>query len=250
MDKDFAYYKSESATSSSQQTKKFSFMNYAFILTPATKTLGLYYDNRIRMYSERRMSFFHSVVGQPTNPYLRLKVRRDHIIDDALVEVCFQQTFWLLSNLCPKLFWEPFCSLRWDCAGYDVLLRVLWTNCTHPSPFWEDSSCLAHWEMPLLSWYLVVHHHVHENPLLLPILSKVNSLHILTYILLRSAKSFTCPFCWGFLNEYCMCFSSLTFFFTIFCRSHLPSFGKLHNICWETKYDFLWLCCFCKFIHF
>lgn len=67
MDKDFAYYKSE-------QPKKFSFMNYAFILTPATKTLGLYYDNRIRMYSERRMSFFQSFVGQPTNPYLRLKV--------------------------------------------------------------------------------------------------------------------------------------------------------------------------------
>ncbi|KAJ4451050.1 hypothetical protein ANN_02486, partial [Periplaneta americana] len=86
MDKDYANYKSDSATSSSQQTKKFSFMNYAFILTPATKTLGLYYDSRIRMYSERRMSFYHSVVGQPANPYLRLKVRRDHIIDDALVE--------------------------------------------------------------------------------------------------------------------------------------------------------------------
>ncbi|XP_069679377.1 ubiquitin-protein ligase E3A isoform X2 [Periplaneta americana] len=87
MDKDYANYKSDSATSSSQQTKKFSFMNYAFILTPATKTLGLYYDSRIRMYSERRMSFYHSVVGQPANPYLRLKVRRDHIIDDALVEL-------------------------------------------------------------------------------------------------------------------------------------------------------------------
>lgn len=74
------------------QTKKFSFMYYSFILTPATKTLGLYYDNRIRMYSERRMSFFQTAVGQPTNPYLKLKVRRDHIIDDALVEVfegCF-----------------------------------------------------------------------------------------------------------------------------------------------------------------
>lgn len=69
MDKDFAYYKS-------QQPKKFSFMNYAFILTTATKTLGLYYDNRIRMYNERRMSFFQTVVGQPTNPYLRLKVSR------------------------------------------------------------------------------------------------------------------------------------------------------------------------------
>ena len=67
MDKDFAYYKSE-------QPMKFSFMNYAFILTTATKTLGLYYDNRIRMYSERRMSFFQNVVGQQTNPYLRLKV--------------------------------------------------------------------------------------------------------------------------------------------------------------------------------
>ncbi|KYN30806.1 Ubiquitin-protein ligase E3A [Trachymyrmex septentrionalis] len=80
MDKDFAYYKSE-------EPQKFSFMNYAFILTPATKTLGLYYDNRIRMYSERRMSFLQTVVGQPTNPYLRLKVRRDHLIDDALVEL-------------------------------------------------------------------------------------------------------------------------------------------------------------------
>ncbi|XP_029168736.1 ubiquitin-protein ligase E3A isoform X2 [Nylanderia fulva] len=80
MDKDFAYYKSE-------EPMKFSFMNYAFVLTPATKTLGLYYDNRIRMYSERRMSFLQTVVGQPTNPYLRLKVRRDHLIDDALVEL-------------------------------------------------------------------------------------------------------------------------------------------------------------------
>lgn len=79
MDRDFANYKSEMG--------KFSFMNYSFILTPATKTLGLYFDNRIRMYSERRISFIQSVAGQPSNPYLRLKVRREHIIDDALVEV-------------------------------------------------------------------------------------------------------------------------------------------------------------------
>lgn len=88
MDRDFAYYKSE------LEQRKFSFMNHAFILTPATKTMGLYYDNRIRMYSERRMSFLQSVVrGQPTNPYLKLKVRRDHIIDDALVEVSYSITF-------------------------------------------------------------------------------------------------------------------------------------------------------------
>lgn len=88
MDKDFAYYKSDIPTSVEfNKAKKFSFMNYSFILTPATKTLGLYYDNRIRMYSERRISFFQTAVGQPTNPYLKLKVRRDHIIDDALVEL-------------------------------------------------------------------------------------------------------------------------------------------------------------------
>lgn len=63
---------------------KFSFMNYAFILTPATKTLGLYYDNRIRMYSERRMSFIQTVVGQPTNPYLKLKVCISSVISDTI----------------------------------------------------------------------------------------------------------------------------------------------------------------------
>jgi ubiquitin-protein ligase E3 A len=62
-------------------------MHYPFILTPATKMMGLYFDNRIRMYSERRISILQSVTGQPSNPYLRLKVRRDHIIDDALVEL-------------------------------------------------------------------------------------------------------------------------------------------------------------------
>ncbi|KAJ8958329.1 hypothetical protein NQ318_017475 [Aromia moschata] len=79
MDRDFANYKSELG--------KFSFMHYPFILTPATKTMGLYFDNRIRMYSERRISILQAVTGLPSQPYLRLKVRRDHIIDDALVEL-------------------------------------------------------------------------------------------------------------------------------------------------------------------
>ncbi|XP_017772086.1 PREDICTED: ubiquitin-protein ligase E3A isoform X2 [Nicrophorus vespilloides] len=78
MDKDFANYKGD--------IHKFSFMRYPFILTPATKTLGLYYDNRIRMFSERRNSFLQNVsLGTNTSPYLRLRVRREHIIDDALV---------------------------------------------------------------------------------------------------------------------------------------------------------------------
>ncbi|XP_042898021.1 ubiquitin-protein ligase E3A [Parasteatoda tepidariorum] len=81
MDRDFAYYKADGGN-----TGKFSFMNYSFILTPAVKSMGLYYDNRIRMYSERRMSVLQSIVhGAPPNPYLKLRVRRDHLIDDALV---------------------------------------------------------------------------------------------------------------------------------------------------------------------
>lgn len=37
--------------------KKFTFMLYAFILTPATKVIVLYYDSRIIMYSERRLTY-------------------------------------------------------------------------------------------------------------------------------------------------------------------------------------------------
>ncbi|KOB73457.1 Ubiquitin-protein ligase E3A [Operophtera brumata] len=71
--------------------RKFAFLKYPFILTAATKSLGLYYENRIRMYSERRVSLLHAVVGAaPPMPFLRLKVRRTHIIDDALVEVSEQ----------------------------------------------------------------------------------------------------------------------------------------------------------------
>ncbi|KAG7164827.1 ubiquitin-protein ligase E3A-like isoform X1 [Homarus americanus] len=81
MDRDFAYYKAGSGD-------KFSFLNFPFILTAATKALGLYYDNRIRMYSERRISIYQQVIeGMPANPYLKLRIRRDHIIDDALVEL-------------------------------------------------------------------------------------------------------------------------------------------------------------------
>ncbi len=98
MDKDYTNYKSairiESAGTSSSRCdgkamsdKFFSFMTHPFILTPATKTLGLFYDNRIRMYSERRISLLQAVSGLPPNPYLRLQVRRDHLIEDALMRV-------------------------------------------------------------------------------------------------------------------------------------------------------------------
>lgn len=81
MDKDFTFFKVNAET-------KFSFQTCPFILSVITKNQGLYYDNRIRMYSERRLTALYSMVqGQQPNPYLKLKVRRDHIIDDALVRV-------------------------------------------------------------------------------------------------------------------------------------------------------------------
>uniref|UniRef100_A0A674AP31 Ubiquitin-protein ligase E3A n=1 Tax=Salmo trutta TaxID=8032 RepID=A0A674AP31_SALTR len=81
MDKDFTFFKVDSES-------KFSFQSCPFVLNACTKSLGLYYDNRISMYSERRITALYSLVqGQQLNPYLRLKVRRDHIIDDALVRL-------------------------------------------------------------------------------------------------------------------------------------------------------------------
>ncbi|KAG7262513.1 hypothetical protein CRUP_000004 [Coryphaenoides rupestris] len=81
MDKDFTFYKVDADS-------KFSFQSCPFILNAVTKSQGLYYDNRIRMYSERRITALYSMAqGQQPNPYLKLKVRRDHIIDDALVRL-------------------------------------------------------------------------------------------------------------------------------------------------------------------
>lgn len=80
---------------------KFSFMSHSFILTPSTKTLGLYYDNRIRMYENRRFCLIQTLIGQPTHPYLKLKVRREHVVQDALVEVNTNNKYVSFTN---KLF--------------------------------------------------------------------------------------------------------------------------------------------------
>ncbi|XP_071950487.1 ubiquitin-protein ligase E3A-like [Antedon mediterranea] len=81
VDHDFTHFKNH-------DPDKFSFLNFPFILLPATKNQGLFYDNRIRMFNERRMTVLHSLVqGDQFNPYLKLKVRRDHVVDDALVRL-------------------------------------------------------------------------------------------------------------------------------------------------------------------
>ncbi|XP_055705986.1 ubiquitin-protein ligase E3A isoform X2 [Phlebotomus papatasi] len=87
MDYDYLNYKNMHMDEKNMN-RKFCFMLYSFILTPATKTLALYYDSRIRMYSERRINLFTThLSGQTPNPYLKLKVRREHLIDDALIEL-------------------------------------------------------------------------------------------------------------------------------------------------------------------
>lgn len=81
MDKDFTFFKVDGES-------KFSFQTCPFILNPITKNQGLYYDNRIRMYGERRLTAFYSMMhGREPRPFLELKVRRDHIIDDALIRL-------------------------------------------------------------------------------------------------------------------------------------------------------------------
>jgi len=88
MDRDFAYWKMPDPNMYDKKENKFSFMSHPFILNPATKNQALYYDNRIRMYSERRMNIFQSMFGNPqSSPYLKLQVRRDRIISDSLSEL-------------------------------------------------------------------------------------------------------------------------------------------------------------------
>uniref|UniRef100_W8BJ43 Ubiquitin-protein ligase E3A n=1 Tax=Ceratitis capitata TaxID=7213 RepID=W8BJ43_CERCA len=90
MDRDYLSYRNLSLNPNNEDVH-FSFMLYSFILTPATKVIALYYDSRIRMYSERNSSLYSllnsfadgSELG--ARPDLKLKVRRDNIIDDALI---------------------------------------------------------------------------------------------------------------------------------------------------------------------
>ncbi|GAB1608841.1 ubiquitin-protein ligase E3A-like, partial [Argonauta hians] len=76
---DFSYHKSESSSN------KFSFVNHSFLLTTCSKHTVMYFDNRIHMLNERRTSLIQTLVhGAPTMPYLRLKIRRDSLIESAL----------------------------------------------------------------------------------------------------------------------------------------------------------------------
>jgi ubiquitin-protein ligase E3 A len=89
MDKDFINYRT-----TLDGEPSFAFMLYPFVLTPVVKHRAMYFDNRIRMMSERRTAVLQRLIGEPTShPYLRLHVRRDHLIEDALLNVRFAINF-------------------------------------------------------------------------------------------------------------------------------------------------------------
>jgi len=97
IDKDYTYYRAtvlrNAIPGSSSKTSlgiKFSYMLHPYLLTTGIKSTGMFFDNRIRMISERRASVVQNIVhgGHAGGaPYLRLRIRRDHIVDDALVNV-------------------------------------------------------------------------------------------------------------------------------------------------------------------
>ena len=79
-------YKNKLESEDDQST--FSFANYSFVLTTASKQMILYMDNRIKMYKERRSAIIQTIMhATPPMPFLRIRVSRDRIIDDALVAV-------------------------------------------------------------------------------------------------------------------------------------------------------------------
>lgn len=92
MDVDYLRYRNLMSNErfNDEDSKNFTFLVYSFILTPATKSLALFFDSRIKMYSERRTSLLNMHylgLGQSTNPYLKIKIRRDFLIDDTLAEL-------------------------------------------------------------------------------------------------------------------------------------------------------------------
>lgn len=80
---DFTYHMLDKSA-----TDHFTFMHCPFVLNTVNKTTYLFYDNKVRMLSGRRLMVLQSILqGSALSPYLRLKIRRDHVIEDSLVRL-------------------------------------------------------------------------------------------------------------------------------------------------------------------
>ncbi len=91
---------------------RFSFILYPFFLSTINKigtfpffcsailhclsifSALLNIENKVQMYQHRRSTLVHSIFsGIRLNPFFKLCVRRDHLIEDALIGVCYRASF-------------------------------------------------------------------------------------------------------------------------------------------------------------
>ncbi|CAH8550309.1 unnamed protein product [Schistosoma bovis] len=78
--KDYIYYRSKGISN------ELSFMKLPFLLQTSSKSVLLYYDNRMRMLDERRGVLMHTfLMDTPEMPFFKLRVHRDRIVEDALL---------------------------------------------------------------------------------------------------------------------------------------------------------------------
>ncbi|EKX32984.1 hypothetical protein GUITHDRAFT_148230 [Guillardia theta CCMP2712] len=69
----------------------FSFCDHPFVLDPSTKSKLLQLDANNQMRTQIRSALFRSIFGGNECPYLILKVRRENLIRDTLVQISAQQ---------------------------------------------------------------------------------------------------------------------------------------------------------------
>jgi len=75
-------------SSSMSGEKQFSFIEYPFILNAANKVEKLFRDNLVSQFGERQRTLFHAVLtGVPDIPFLMLRVDRNNMLSDTLVQV-------------------------------------------------------------------------------------------------------------------------------------------------------------------
>ena len=68
-------------------------LRYPYLLDPAAKTNILHYAAQLQMEEEARNSVLLAMQGHVVSPFLVLKIRRDHIVQDALNQVS-KILFW------------------------------------------------------------------------------------------------------------------------------------------------------------